>query len=51
MPGAWQARGGRLRQNLGKMERFGVGQLIDLLAATEAVGNHYRSWPRGLNCR
>ena len=38
-----------MRQNLGEVERFGVGQLVDLLAATEAVGNHNRSWRRGLN--
>ena len=40
-----------MRQNLGKVERFGVSQLVDLLAATEAIGNHNRGWPRGLNCR
>jgi len=33
------------------VERFGVSQLVDLLAATEAIGNHNRGWPRGLNSR
>jgi hypothetical protein len=40
-----------VRQNLGKVERFDVSQLVELLAATEAVGNHNRGWPRGLNSR
>src|SRR5271169_1844179 len=40
-----------VRQNLGKVKRFGVGQLLDLLAATEAVSNHNRGWRCGLNGR
>src|SRR5580692_1709313 len=39
------------RQNLGKVERFGVGQLLDLLAATKAVGDHDCGWRRGLHGR
>jgi hypothetical protein len=38
-------------KNLGEMEGLHVSKLIDLLAATEAVGNYDRSWPGGLNGR
>src|SRR5208337_469895 len=40
-----------VRQNLCKVERFDVRQLVKLLAATESIGNHNRGWPSGLNGR
>ena len=39
------------RQNFSKVERFDVGQLVDLLAATEAVGDHDRRLARRIERR
>ena len=36
-------------ENLGDVERLGVRELVDLLAATEAVGDDDRGWAGGFN--